>query len=217
MLVNSGVARVQNYAHETVAQIVETLRTSQRAMRVSGRPPFNFLRQGVEFLVLKGKPFWCAFRQRSGEAFSRHSHLRLIATRARDGVYAILLQSDPFLNSLRRLYGTSSTRKPVQAMIVAGFAGLALIILMLLKIGTSNQSGNEHAGTVKEPTPGVPPVPDWTIFDSAFGSEPTRLATSEFLDRVKTSGAVVITDPAETYGQVLRDPVPLPRPRPKRH
>ena len=159
MLVNSGVARVQNYAHETVAQIVETLRTSQRAMRVSGRPPFNFLRQGVEFLVLKGKPFWCAFRQRSGEAFSRHSHLRLIATRARDGVYAILLQSDPFLNSLRRLYGTSSTRKTVQAMIVAGFAGLALIILMLLKIGTSNQSGNEHAGTVKEPTPGVPPSP----------------------------------------------------------
>jgi len=33
-------------------------------------------------------------------------------------------------------------------LIVAAFAGLALIIL-LLKMGMSNQSGNEHAGTVK--------------------------------------------------------------------
>ena len=160
-------------------------------MRVSGRPQFDFLieamRQGMKFLVQNSKPLWRAFRQRTGKPLSRQSpHLRPIATRARDGVYAILLQSEPFLNSLRRLYGISSTRKTVQTMIVAAFAGLALIILMLLKIGTSNQSSNEHAGTVKETTPGVTPVPDWTIFDSAFASEPTRLATSEFLDGVKT-------------------------------
>jgi hypothetical protein len=32
MLVNSSVAHFQNYAHETVAQILESLRTFQRAM-----------------------------------------------------------------------------------------------------------------------------------------------------------------------------------------
>ena len=101
-------------------------------------------------------------------------------------------------------------------MIVAAFAGLALIILMLLKMGMSNQAGNEHAGTVKEATPGVTHVPDWTIFDDAFANEPTRLATSEFVDRVRTSGAALTPDPAETSGQVMREPVPLPRPRPKR-
>ena len=31
MLVNSGVARFQDYAHETVSQILESLRTFQRA------------------------------------------------------------------------------------------------------------------------------------------------------------------------------------------
>ena len=205
MLVNSGVARFQNYAHEAVAQILESLRTFQRAVGISGRPQLisliEAMRQRVDFLLSKGKPLWRAFRQRTGEALSRQSHLRLVATRARDGVYAILLQSEPFLNSLRRLYGTTSTRKTVPTMIVAAFAGLALIILMLLKMGMSNQSGNEHAGTVTGATPSVIQIPDWTIFDDAFATEPTSLATSEFVDRVRTPGAALTPDPAETMGK----------------
>ena len=107
------------------------------------------MRQRVDFLLSQGKPLWHALRQRTDEALSRQSHLRLLATRARDVVYAILLQSEPFLHRIRHLYGTSSTSKTVPTMIVAAFAGLALIILMLLKIGMSNQAGNEHADTVK--------------------------------------------------------------------
>ena len=87
---------------------------------------------------------WRELRQRI-EAFSRQSHLRLLATRARDGVYAILLQSEPFLHSIRHLYDTRKNRKTLLTFIVAAFAGLALIIL-LVKMGMSNQAGNEHAG-----------------------------------------------------------------------
>ena len=82
-------------------------------------------------------------------------------------------------------------------------------------MGMSNQADNEHAGTVNEATSSPTQVPDWTIFDDAFAKEPTRLATSEFADRVRTSGAALTPDPAETSGQVMREPVPLPRPRPK--
>jgi hypothetical protein len=48
-------------------------------------------------------------------------------------------------------------------------------------------------------------VPDWTIFDNVFANEPTRLATSEFVDRVRTSGAALTPDPAEPSGQVMRE------------
>ena len=88
-----------------------------------------------------------------------------------------------------------------QPLIVAAFAGLALIIV-LAKMGMSNQAGNEHAGTVKGATPSVIQVPDWTIFDHAFANEPTRLTTSEFVDRVRTSSAALTPDSAETTGQV---------------
>ena len=126
----------------------------------------------------------------------------------------ILLQSEPFLHRIRHLCGTPSTSKTVPTLIVAAFVGLALIIL-LLQMGMSNQVDNEHAGTVKEATPSPTHVPDWTIFDEAFAKEHSPLATWEFVDRVRTSGAALTPDPAETSGQVMRESVPLPRPRPR--
>ena len=170
---------------------------------------------GLEIKRANAHPRWPALRQRADEALSRQTHLRLLATRALDGVYTILLQSEPFLHRIRHLYGTTKNRKTLLTLIVAAFAGLALIIL-LLKMGMSDQAGNEHAGSVKGTTSSLTQVPDWTIFDDAFANQPTRLATSEFVDRVRTSGAALTSDRAETTGQVMREPVPLPRPRPKR-
>ena len=161
----------------------------------------------TDFLLSQGKPMWRELRQRI-EAFSRQSHLRLLATRARGGVYAILLQSEPFLHSIRHLYDTRKNRKTLLTFIVAAFAGLALIIL-LVKMGMSNQAGNEHAGSVNATSSSLTQAPDWTIFDDAFPNPPTRLATSEF-------GAALTQEPAKTTGQPMREPVPLPRPRPKR-
>jgi hypothetical protein len=214
MRVNPGVASFQNYAHWTVAQIQETLRTFQRALGIS-ISLIEAIRQRVDFLLSQGKALWRGFLQRTGEALSRPNHLRLLATRARDGAYAILRQSEPLLHRIFYLYGTTKNRKTLLTLIVAAFAGLALIILFL-KMGMSDQAGNEHAGSVKVSTSSLTQVPDWTIFNDAFANQPTRLATSEFVDRIRTSGAALTTDPAETTGKVLREPVPLPRPRPKR-
>jgi hypothetical protein len=214
MRVNPGVASFQNYAHWTVAQIQETLRTFQRALGIS-ISLIEAIRQRVDFLLSQGKALWRGFLQRTGEALSRPNHLRLLATRARDGAYAILRQSEQLLHRIFYLYGTTKNRKTLLTLIVAAFAGLALIILFL-KMGMSDQAGNEHAGSVKVSTSSLTQVPDWTIFDDAFANQPTRLATSEFVDRIRTSGAALTTDPAETTGKVLREPVPLPRPRPKR-
>jgi hypothetical protein len=214
MTVNQGVARFQHYAHETLTQMQDTLRTFQRVVGPSCRTHLTFLfeamRQRVDFLLSQGKSLWRALRQRTDEAPSRQTHLRLLATRALDGVYAILLQSEPFLHRIRHLDGITKNPKTVSALIGAAIAGFALIAL-LVEMGMSNQAGNEHAGTVNEATPSAP---DWTIFDDVFANEPTRHATSELVHRARTSAAALTPD-AETSGEVMREPVPLPRPRPR--
>ena len=74
MIVNPGVARFQHYAHETVAQIQESLRTFQRVVGLSRRPQFisliEAMRQRVDFLLSQGKPLWRALRQRDSTKLS---------------------------------------------------------------------------------------------------------------------------------------------------
>ena len=81
MLVNPGVARFQHYAHETVAQIQESLHTFQRVVGLwrlsSSISLIDAMRYRVDFLLSQGKSLWRALRQRTDEAFSRQSHLRL--------------------------------------------------------------------------------------------------------------------------------------------
>jgi hypothetical protein len=219
MTVNPGVARFEHFAHETVAQIRDTLRTFQRVVGPACRIHLTFLIeatwQRVDFLRSQGKPLLRALRQRLDEALSAQSHLRLAARWVRDGLYAILLNSEPFLNRIRHLYGTPSRSKTIPTLIVAAFAGLAVIILMLFKMSASNQAGNEHAGTVEGDASSLTQVPDWTIFDDIVAKDSTRLAAPEIVDPVRISGGALGPDAAETFGQVMREAVPLPRPRPK--
>jgi hypothetical protein len=168
---------------------------------------------GLEIKRANAHPRWPALRQRADEALSRQSHLKLSVRGARDGVHTLLLQCESFLNRTPHLHDTTRNRK---TLIVATFAGLALMIVLFLEMGMSDQAGIEHAGSVKESHSSLTQIPDWTIFDDAFANDPTRLATSEFVDRVRTSSAALTSDRAETTGQVMREPVPLPRPRPKR-
>jgi hypothetical protein len=204
---------------QTVAQIQESVRAFHQVLgdAFSSRTQLTFLvvamRRRVDTVWLYSEPLLRAFRQVFGEFLSRQTHLKVLATRMRGRVDAILLQSKPLLHK-SHLYGTPSSRKNILTLVTATVAGLALIVL-LVEMDMSNQVGNEHTTTGVGATSSPSPSPDWTVFDDAFAIQPTSPLASEFADRVRTSGATAMSDRAETSAQVLREPVPLPRARPK--
>jgi hypothetical protein len=219
MLVIPSVGGFRHHVDATVGQIQESLRPFHRVLceALSRRTQLAFLvaemRQRVHSLLSQAEPLLRTSRQVFGEFLSRQPHLKLLAARMRHR-NTVLLRSEPLLNKLRHLYGTPSSRKAVVTLIAAAIVGLALIVLVV-EMGMGNQVGKEHTGTAIGATSSPTPPPDWTVFDDALATQPASPAAWEFVDRLRTSGSTLIPDHAETSGQVLREPVPLPRRRPK--
>jgi hypothetical protein len=166
----------------------------------------------VDAMVAQSQERVRTFRQVLGEALSRRTPLTLVVTGMRHRMDAVLLQGEPLLRAFRQLRGHLSPRKTMLTFVAAGVVGLTLIIV-LLEISMRNELAKEHAGTGISAAPILSTSPERTAFDDAFAIQPTIPAGSEFVDRVRTSGATPI--PEGTFGQVSREPVPLPRPRPK--
>jgi hypothetical protein len=74
-----------------------------------------------------------------------------------------------------------------------------VVIVLLLEISVRRQLASEAGDIVTGAIAGTP---------SPAGSTETELA-----DRIGALGAMPLSDQAQTFGQAIREPVPLPRPR----
>jgi hypothetical protein len=98
----------------------------------------------------------------------------------------------------RALATVSRPRKPALIVAAAGMAAL-VVIVCLLEISVRRQLASEAGDIVTGSIASAP---------SPIGSTQTELA-----DRIGALGAASLSDQAQTFGQAVREPVPLPRPR----
>ena len=102
----------------------------------------------------------------------------------------------------RALDAVSSPRKAALVAVAAGMAALAVIVL-LLEISVRRQLAGE-AG----PSMSANAAPS-----ESAGTLPVGSLISADMESMDRTGALGVSHQAQTFGQAIREPVPLPRPR----
>jgi len=122
---------------------------------------------------------------------------------------ALLPPNEYLAQALHQLRGTLKQKKTL-AFVVAGLIGLAFFCSILainarreLAKQTANAATNAAAST----------SPQQIEFSERFAIEPRSPISLEAANRSGTAGATPFSEGAQTFGQVSREPVPLPRPR----
>ena len=128
----------------------------------------------------------------------------------RHRIDAILPHGEFVVRTVRQLFGNLSPRKTTLIFVAAGLTGLALILLLLeisLRMELAKEARDAAIGVIPAPSES----PQKMEFAAAFPIQPTSFPLSQFVDQL---GATTSSpDYAQTFGQVSREPVPLPRPR----
>jgi len=105
-----------------------------------------------------------------------------------------------------QLFGKLSPRKTTLIFVAAGLIGLALILL-LLEISLRMELAKEAS----DATIGVIPAPSESPQKLEFADAFPDITLLQPMDQLGAN--ISSSDYAQTFGQVSREPVPLPRPR----
>jgi hypothetical protein len=138
--------------------------------------------------------------------------LRFVAAGMRRRIDAVLPHAEIVVRTVCELLGNLTPRKKALALAVAGAVGLALLLL-LLEISVRTELAKE----ANDAAIAVTPAPTASAQKMEFGDAgPIQPTGSIFLRSVDAIGATSSSDYAQTFGQVSREPIPLPRSRKSR-
>jgi hypothetical protein len=153
------------------------------------------------------------FRQLLQTTIAVRRTLKLVAAQMRCRFDALLAQGELVARTVRQPFGKLSTRRTTVIFAAAGLIGLALILLLLeisLRMELAEEARDAAIHVIALPSAG----PQGLGVGDALPIEPTRPFS---LQSVNQLGAEELSsDYAQTFGQVSREPIPLPRPRKSR-
>jgi hypothetical protein len=115
---------------------------------------------------------------------------------------AVMPYGEVFLRTVDQLIGSFRRRKSLA--VVAGVAGLVLILILLLEISVRIELSKEAENAAIDVTVG-----------HVLTLQPTNSSWLHSADQEAATGALPSLGP-ETFGQIFREPIPLPRSRTSR-
>jgi hypothetical protein len=144
------------------------------------------------------------------EAIIASTRLRFVAAGMRRRIDAVMPYGEVFLRTLDQLIGNFRHRKLLA--VVAGVAGLVLILILLLEISVRIELSKEAGNAAINATP-APEMPQKMAFEDAFAIQPTSSTLLQSFEQLGAPAAPPSAGYAQTLGQVFQEPVPLPRTR----
>jgi hypothetical protein len=136
-----------------------------------------------------------------------------IAATIRIASGALLSPNECLVHALHQLRRTLKLKKTL-VVVVAGLIGL-IFIFFLLEISVRGELPNQASDAAIDGLPAAPATPQQIEFADRFAIQSTNSSPFEAV-QVGAPGATSSSEDTGTFGQVFREPVPLPRPRKRR-
>jgi hypothetical protein len=151
--------------------------------------------------------------RQSLETIFASTGLSFAAVGMRRRIDAVMAYGEVFLRTVDQLIGNFRHRKLLA--VVAGVAGLVLILILLLEISVRIELSKEAGNAAIDATAAPSPSEQKVDIGHALTLQPTNSSWLQSADQEDATGAVPFLGP-QTFGQVFQEPIPLPRSRTSR-
>jgi hypothetical protein len=167
----------------------------------------------IDATVVQGQELLRTFLRLLETTISRRTTLTFVAAEMRHRIDAILPHGELVVRTVRQLLLNLKPRRTTLIFVAAWLIAPALILLLLLEISLRMELAKEASDAAKDVIPAPSAGPRRLEFGEAFPIQLTTPTSLQSVDQLGAPEAAPTSDYAQTFGQVIREPVPLPRPR----
>jgi hypothetical protein len=144
------------------------------------------------------------------EAIIASTRLSVVAAGMCRRIDAVMPYGEVFLRTVDQLTGNFRHRKLLA--VIAGVAGLVLILILLLEISVRIELAREAGNTATDATAAPSASEQKMDVGHVLTLQPTNSGWLQSADQEAATGAVPFLGP-QTFGQLFQEPIPLPRSR----
>lgn len=161
--------------------------------------------------MAQGQGLSRSFRQLPESTIFRRPTLAFVAARMFRRTEAVMPYAELAVGAVGRLLGDFRRRRTLA--VATGVVGLALFLILLLEISLRIQLAQEARDASTEAALAASAALPKTEFNGILPVQFTASALAQSWDRVSAPEGVASSELTQPFGQVSREPKPLPRSR----